>query len=155
MKLTIIAAHDPNLVIGKNGELPWSYPEDIKHFKANTIGKPILMGRGVFEELKERPLPERRNIVLSKTKSYNNVETFSSLEKALEEINVDELMIIGGGVLYRKTLPMADRLLITQIKRAHKGDTFFPEYRNGIGTEWKEISRKIFDGFDFVEYKKL
>ena len=67
---TLIAAHDANLVIGNNGKLPWRYPEDLKHFKKHTLGKVIIMGRGVFEELGEIPLSGRRNIVLTRTKKY-------------------------------------------------------------------------------------
>ena len=155
MILTLIAAHDPNLVIGLNGGLPWRYPEDLKHFKAKTLGNTIVMGRGVFEELNEIPLPGRKNVVLSTTQSYSNVDTYNSLEKALEELNDDEIFIIGGGVLYRETLPKADKLIITEIKKEYEGDTFFPEYRDKIGVEWEEISREELEGLSFVEYKRI
>ncbi|HBX66249.1 MAG TPA: dihydrofolate reductase, partial [Balneolaceae bacterium] len=84
MTITLVAAHDPNLVIGKDGGLPWRYPEDLKHFKRTTIDGTIIMGRGVFEELNEIPLPGRKNIVLSTTQTYPNVETHTSLEEALK-----------------------------------------------------------------------
>lgn len=155
MMLTLITAHDPNLVIGKDGELPWRYPEDLKHFKAHTIGKTIIMGRGVFEELKEKPLPGRKNIVLSRSKVYKNVDTYSSLEKALDSLpDQEEVFIIGGGVLYRETLPLADKLIVTEIKEVFEGDTFFPEYRNGIGERWKEVYRDDKEGLSFIEYKR-
>ena len=86
MKITIIAAHDPNLVIGNKGSLPWHFSEDLKHFKKTTTGFPILMGRGVFEELGSKPLPNRQNIVLSTTRNYDNVACYSSLEQAIEAI---------------------------------------------------------------------
>ena len=155
MTLTLIAAHDPNLVIGANGGLPWRYPEDLKHFKAKTLGNTIVMGRGVFEELNEIPLPGRKNIVLSTTMNYENADTFTSLENALEELNDDEIFIIGGGVLYRETLPKADKLIITEIKQKYDGDTFFPEYRDKIGIDWVETSREDLQGLSFVEYKRL
>lgn len=155
MKITLIAAHDPKLVIGKDGELPWHYPEDLKHFKKTTMGETIVMGRGVFEELNEKPLPGRTNIVLSTTRNYDQVDTYTSLEKALKNLNTSEVFIIGGGVLYRETLPQAHRLIITEVKEKHDGDTYFPEYRDKIGSVWKEIDREVHDKFDFVEYVRI
>src|SRR5690625_6086602 len=90
MKLIIVAAHDPNLAIGKDGTLPWYYPEDLKFFKKTTIGSPVLMGRGVFEELNEKPLPGRRNIVLSRTRTYSGTESFPSIQEALEALSGEE-----------------------------------------------------------------
>ncbi len=154
MIVTLIAAHDPNLVIGKDGELPWRYPEDLKHFKKHTTGQVIVMGRGVFEELKCKPLPNRRNIVLSTTQTYDQVETYKSLEEALKHIDEDEIFIIGGGVLYRQTIGTADRLIITEIKKGYQGDTFFPEYRDDIGSVWElKESTETVDLF-FKEYRR-
>lgn len=156
MKLTLVAAHDPNLVIGKDGGLPWHYPEDLKFFKKNTMGGTIIMGRGVFEELNQIPLPGRKNIVLSTTRNYENVETFDSLEKALDSIKDEkEVFIIGGGVLYRQTIDAADKLIITEIHKEFEGDTFFPEYREDIGSEWKETSREDKDELSFVIYERV
>ncbi len=155
MTITLVAAHDPNLVIGKEGGLPWRYPEDLKHFKRTTIGKTIIMGRGVFEELNEIPLPERKNIVLSTTQNYDNVDTYSSLEDALKSSNEEEVFIIGGGVVYRQTIDIADKLIITEIHQEYEGDTFFPEYRKDIGTTWKEISREDHEELSFVVYERL
>lgn len=152
---TLIAAHDPNLVIGKDGALPWRYPEDLKHFKKYTTGNTIIMGRGVFEELNENPLPNRRNIVLSTTKVYAHVETYPSLEDALLHIDENEVFIIGGGVLYSQTLPSADRLIITVIKKEYDGDTFFPEYRDQIGKKWQQVSIEDHQELSFVEYKRI
>ena len=154
MILTLVAAHDPNLVIGNNGGLPWRYPQDLKHFKSVTLGNTIIMGRGVFEELNEVPLPGRKNIVLSTSQTYDNVDVYSSLEEALKETEEEEVFIIGGGVLYRQTLPMADKLIITEIKKEYEGDTFFPEYRNEIGETWKETSREEHEDLAFVEFKR-
>lgn len=154
MILTLVAAHDPNLVIGNNGGLPWRYPQDLKHFKSVTLGNTIIMGRGVFEELNEVPLPGRKNIVLSTSQKYDNVDTYTSLEAALKEIDEEEVFIIGGGVLYRQTLPDADKLIITEIKKEYEGDTFFPEYRHEIGKIWKEVSREEHEELAFVEFKR-
>lgn len=155
MILSLIAAHDPNLVIGKNGELPWHYSEDLKFFKRTTMDHPLLMGRVVFEELGEKPLPGRENIVLSKTRNYDHVKTFSSIGAALEDLKDRErVFVIGGGKIYEQTLNMADELVITEIKKEYTGDTFFPEYRQDIGRVWKEVWREDHEEFSFVRYER-
>lgn len=151
---TLVAAHDPNLVIGKNGGLPWRYPEDLKHFKETTIGGTIIMGRGVFEELNEIPLPGRKNIVLSTTKTYDNVDTYQSLNSALKSINEKEVFIIGGGVLYRDAIKIADKMIITEIHKEYEGDTYFPDYRADIGNIWQEIEREDKEELSFIVYKR-
>lgn len=156
MKLSLIAAHDPNLIIGSNGGLPWHYSEDLKFFKKQTMGHPIVMGRVVFEELNEKPLPGRENIVLSRSRTYNHVKTFCDIRSALEFLSDHEtVFIIGGGEIYKQTLGMADRLIITLIKKVHKGDTTFPEYRNDIGTVWKETWRESHPEYDFIIYDRI
>lgn len=151
---TIVAAHDPNLVIGKEGGLPWRYPEDLKHFKRTTLDHTIIMGRGVFEELNEIPLPGRKNVVLSTTKNYDKVDTYSSLESALDacKSSEEEVFIIGGGVLYRDALDIADKMIITEIHNEYDGDTFFPEYRDDIGSHWIEGEREDHEELSFVTY---
>ncbi|PWN07442.1 dihydrofolate reductase [Rhodohalobacter mucosus] len=156
MKLILIAAHDPNLVIGSNGELPWHYSEDLKFFKKQTMGHPIVMGRVVFEELNEKPLPGRENIVLSRSRTYDHVKTFSDIDSALSYLSDREsVFIIGGGEIYRQTLPMADRLIITRIRQEYEGDTTFPEYRDDIGSIWKETWREEHSDFDFIIYDRI
>lgn len=154
MIITIIVAHDPNLVIGKEGGLPWRYPEDLKHFKKTTMGGTMIMGRGVFEELNEVPLPGRTNIVLSTTRDYDHVDSYSSLQEALNKVDADEVFIIGGGVLYRDTMDLADKMIVTEIHQEYDGDVFFPEYRDAIGSEWKEVSREDHEEFSFVTYER-
>lgn len=155
MRLIIIAAHDPNLVIGKDGSLPWHYSEDLKFFKKTTMVSPLLMGRGVFEELNEKPLPGRRNVVLSRSKNYGHVATFSSIEDAIHYLSEeDKVFIIGGGEIYRQTMDLADELVITEIKEEYEGDTYFPEYRDEIGTTWEEVWREDHDFLSFVRYIK-
>jgi len=153
---TIVAAHDPNLVIGKEGGLPWRYPEDLKHFKKTTLNHTIIMGRGVFEELNEIPLPGRKNVVLSTTKTYDKVDTYTSLEAALDASNGndEEVFIIGGGVLYRDAMDVADKMIITEIHTEYEGDTFFPEYRDEIGSGWIEIDREDNDELSYVTYHR-
>ena len=156
MKLIIVAAHDPNLVIGKDGGLPWHYSEDLKFFKRTTLGAPILMGRGVFEELNEKPLPGRRNVVLSRTRTYDNVHTFSSIREALNFLeDEDQVYIIGGAEIYNQTLDHVDEMVITEIKKEYEGDTFFPEYRGDIGKVWEEVKREPHPEIDFVWYRKI
>ncbi|MEO1021820.1 MAG: dihydrofolate reductase [Bacteroidota bacterium] len=155
MILTIVVAHDPNMVIGKEGGLPWKYPEDLKHFKETTMGGTMIMGRGVWEELGEKPLPGRTNIVLSGSRTYENVATFKSLEEALESANTEEVFIIGGGILYRQAITMADRMIVTLVRKQHRGDTFFPDYREEIGVIWKEVSRRESDELVFLEYERM
>lgn len=157
MKKVIIAAHDPNLVIGKEGSLPWHYSEDLKFFKRTTMGHPLIMGRVVYEELGEKPLPGRECIVLSRSRTYSNAKTFSSLVSALaylEQSGAETVFLIGGGAVYRECLPFADALIITLIHTEFEGDTYFPEYRDDVGTVWKEMWREDHKEFSFVEYER-
>lgn len=155
MILAIIVAHDPQLVIGRNGGLPWHYPEDLKYFKRTTMGHPLLMGRVVFEELDERPLPGREAVVLSRSRDYDHVPTFSSIEKALEYLADEEIVFcIGGGEIYKQVLPRADKLFVTEIQQAYEGDTYFPEYRDEIGTTWRVVKRENRPGLNFVVYDR-
>lgn len=156
MKLALIVAHDPNLVIGKEGELPWHYSEDLKHFKQTTMGHPLLMGRGVFEELNEKPLPGRENVVLSRSRTYDHVPTFPSLEEALEYLKEHErVFVIGGGEVYKQVIDRADELFVTEISEKFEGDTFFPEYRDRISSVWKEVERDDRGELSFVEYERI
>ena len=142
MTLTIVVAHDPNLVIGKEGGLPWRYPEDLKHFKQTTLGGTMIMGRGVFEELNEIPLPGRKNIVLTRTKTYDNVDTYTSLQIALDELDEEEIFI------------MADKMIVTQVNKEYDGDTYFPEYRDDIGKIWIETDRRETDDLTFLVFER-
>lgn len=158
MTLALIAAHDANLVIGKDGELPWHYPEDLKYFKRITMGNPVLMGRGVFESIDEEPLPGRENVVLSRSRNYDEVRTFSSIDEALgylKDNNNDIVFCIGGGEIYRQLLHRADKLFITEIHESFEGDTYFPEYRDEIGSTWKEVKREDKQGLSFVVYERI
>lgn len=156
MTLAIIVAHDSNLVIGKDGTLPWHYSEDLKYFKRTTMGRPLLMGRGVFEELNEKPLPGRENIVLSRTRDYDQTPTFSSITEALHYLEQEEIVfVIGGGEIYKQLMSKADKLFVTEIHQSYEGDTFFPEYRHDIGTVWKEIKREDHPELSFVVYKRI
>ncbi|MCH8494184.1 MAG: dihydrofolate reductase [Balneolales bacterium] len=154
MELALIAAHDENLVIGNEGRLPWNIPEDLKHFKKTTMGFPILMGRGVFDEIGRKPLPGRKNIVLT-SQNFDNVPCFSTIEDALKSLqNEKRVFVIGGGQIYTAMIHLCDYMYITEVDGSHDGDVFFPEYRNRIGTDWLEVDRIQMTGFRFIEYKR-
>lgn len=137
--ISLMVAHDPNRVIGKDNQLPWHIPEDLAYFKKHTVGKGMIMGRNTFESI-GRPLPKRRNIVVTRNKEYQaeGTDVVHTLDKAIklaEEVN-EEVMVIGGEQIFRSILPQADRLYVTLIKKPFEGDTFFPDY----GGEWKLVS---------------
>lgn len=135
--VTIIAIVASNGAIGKDGDQPFHISADFKHFKAVTLGKPVVMGRRTFEALPGGALPGRRNIVITRNGEWSapGVETAASLERALAMCaDVPEVMIIGGGEIYRSAMPLADRLMITRVDAAvEDADTFFPEIATG---EW-------------------
>lgn len=155
MTIVLIAAHAPDLVIGRAGKLPWHYPQDLKHFKARTSGHTVLMGRGVFEEIGCKPLPKRRNVVIT-SRQYEGVSCFPSIEEALMALKDEQVLyVIGGGQIYRSMMNMANRLEITEIPESYNGDVFFPEYRDEIGTTWQEVSRISDGGLSFVDYQRI
>lgn len=140
MKISMIAAMAHDRVIGKDNQMPWHLPADLAHFKRVTLGKPVLMGRKTFESI-GRPLPGRRNLVISRNPGYQaeGIEVVGSVEAALAllaGIAVEELMVIGGGHLYAEMLPSADCLYLTQIDLAVEGDTRFPAFDDG---QWQRI----------------
>ncbi|HDO1383050.1 TPA: type 3 dihydrofolate reductase [Aeromonas veronii] len=140
MKISMIAAMAHDRVIGKDNQMPWHLPADLAHFKRVTLGKPVLMGRKTFESI-GRPLPGRRNLVISRNPGYQaeGIEVVRSVEAALALLagsSVEELMVIGGGHLYAEMLPSADCLYLTQIDLAVEGDTRFPAFDDG---QWQRI----------------
>jgi dihydrofolate reductase len=156
MTLALIAAHDDNLVIGKDGNLPWHIPDDLRYFMRKTKGNPLVMGRKTWESIGAVPLKGRENIVISRTGQWDNATVFKTLREALDYLNDRELVFIGGGSgIYEETLPIADQLVLTHVHGTHDGDTYFPEYRNDIGSVWKEIFREDHDGFSFVTYDRI
>ena len=127
MTFSLIVAATLNGVIGKDNQMPWHLPADLAWFRQNTTGKPVIMGRKTFESI-GRPLPKRINIVLSrKPYEYEGVIWKESLESALEAVKEsEEIMLIGGGELFKQYLSYADKLYLTQIQADIDGDTFFP-----------------------------
>ncbi|MBA6232586.1 MULTISPECIES: type 3 dihydrofolate reductase [unclassified Colwellia] len=128
--LSLIVAHANKRIIGKDNDMPWHLPADLAYFKKTTLGKPIIMGRKTYESI-GRPLPGRQNIVISRDVNYQavGVDCATSVEQALILAgDVEEVMVIGGGAIYRHCLPFAHRLYVTHIKANIEGDTEFPEY---------------------------
>lgn len=130
LSITLIWAMSRNRVIGRNNELPWRLPADLKYFKAQTTGKTILMGRSTWESIGSKPLPGRRNIVLTHNSEYTatGAEVVHSVNEALELARHEELWVIGGAAVYRQFLDHADRLLVTLINEDVEGDTTFPDF---------------------------
>lgn len=140
MTISIIAAVAKNRAIGFENKLIYWLPNDLKRFKALTTGHTIIMGRNTFLSLPKGALPNRRNIVLSRTqKEFPGCDTYASLNEALRHCQEDEdIYIIGGASVYRQALPVADRLCLTEIDDTpEKADTFFPDYSG-----WHEVSRE-------------
>jgi len=134
--LALIAALGENRVIGHQGRLPWHLPQDLAHFKALTMGKPLIIGRKTWDSI-GRALPGRLNLVVSRLGLHApGAEVFTSLEAALARANrwavqqnADEIMLMGGGQLYQQALPLASRLYLTRVMLNPEGDAFFPEWQ--------------------------
>lgn len=140
MAVALIAAMGSNRVIGQAGALPWRLPADLRHFRALTLGKPVLMGRKTFESI-GKPLPGRDNIIITRRFGYHaeGCQVFDSLTAALEHHRgCPELMIIGGASIYNQSLALASRIYLTVIDQAFEGDAFFPEIDAGC---WVETAR--------------
>jgi dihydrofolate reductase len=160
--IVIIAAVAKNGVIGKDNALPWHLPEDLKHFKALTLGHQVVMGRKTWESLPERfrPLPGRQNIVVTRNAAYvapgaTVVNSLAAAENA--GTSGRDLFVIGGAELYAHALPLADRLELTEIDREVDGNVCFPAFDRAL---WHEIARTpgcSADGlgFAFVTYARI
>lgn len=153
MPLILITAVAKNNVIGKNNDLPWRIPEDWKFFKSMTTGKTILMGRKTFESL-GKPLPNRKHLVITRQPDYqvpDGVEVYATIDSALAVHPNEDVMVIGGGEIYKQTIDRADTLYITHIDREVEGDTYFPDIDK---SKWHETWREPHDGFIFVKYER-
>jgi dihydrofolate reductase len=164
MRISLIAALASNRVIGKDNALLWHLPEDMRHFRETTRGKPVIMGRKTWESLPDafRPLPGRHNIVVSRNPAYQapGASLAGSLDDAVRQAaatgKAAELFVIGGAQLYRQALPLASRLYLTEIEESIDGDAFFPDF---LPQDWEEISRQPRQGtsglaFSFVVYQR-
>lgn len=147
-----------NGVIGKNNDLPWYLPEDLKHFKEVTTGKTVLMGRKTFESILARlkkPLPGRKNVVITRQKDYQAPEgvlIFASLDQAVQALSAEDIYVIGGAEIYKQALPLAEKMYITHVKGNYEGDAFLPEINF---SKWKKIESEMHDKYEFAVYQKL
>ena len=166
MDISFVVAMTENNVIGRDGGLPWRLSSDLKRFKALTIGKPVVMGRICYESI-GRPLPGRPNIVITRSMDFKpqGVIVVHSLEDAMdvaiaeaEKLGVDEVCVIGGGIVYREAMELATILHVTHIEATIDGDTFFPEIDPAIweAGEAEEIPAGEKDDFStrFVTYRR-
>jgi len=145
--VSIVVAAAENRVIGRDNDLPWKLPGDLKRFKALTTGHPIVMGRKTFDSI-GRPLPNRANIVVTRQSDWQHegVEVANNLASALElakakatALGVDEVMVIGGAQLYEQALPITQRIYFTCVNASIDGDAYFPEFDI---EQWHEVSRE-------------
>jgi len=166
MILSIIAAVAKNRVIGKNNDLVWYLPDDMKYFMNTTRGHCVIMGRKNYESIPHRfrPLPDRTNIVITHQKQLvaEGCIVVHSLEEGLricEKLDEEEAFVIGGGQIYALALPLANQLYITEVYANPEGDAYFPTFNPGNYQEISRISHPSDDrheySFDFVEYRKI
>jgi dihydrofolate reductase len=165
MIISLIAALTKNHVIGKNNDLPWHLPDDMKYFMQTTKAHHVIMGRKNYESIPEkfRPLPNRTNLVVTRQKDFSapGCKIVNTLEEGIESAYAageKELFIIGGSEIYALGMPYANQLYLTEIEARLDGDTYFPSFNKN---EWREQSRTHHDAdarhayaFDFVVYKK-
>jgi dihydrofolate reductase len=161
--MSLVAAVAQNGVIGHGNELIWRLPEDQRHFRAVTMGKPVIMGRNTWDSLppRFRPLPGRRNVVLTRQSDWQaeGAETAASLDDALTLLqDAAEVCVIGGAQVYAQALPRADELILTEIERGFDGDTLFPPWPRELFDEQQRTRCHAappndFD-FSFVTYRR-
>ncbi len=164
-QIVLIAAVARNGAIGLDNDMPWRLPSDLKHFKAITLGKPVVMGRKTFESL-GRPLPGRPNIVISRNGfRAEGADVVSSLGEALErasalaaDLAVDDIIVMGGGQIYEQAMDRADRLEITEVQADPEADTHFPDIDPAVWQETARIkgerSERDSADFEFVTYRR-
>ena len=150
MSLSLIVAMDRNRLIGNNNQLPWHLPADLAHFKQVTMGKPIVMGRKTYESI-GRPLPGRKNIVLSRAGfSADGVEVVSSICEAIAKVaDAEEVMVIGGSTIYESVIDVVDRIYLTIIENEFSGDAWFPTFDMAL---WSVSSEEDFVADDKNHY---
>ena len=160
MRITLIAALARNRVIGKDNRMPWHISDDLKRFKALTLGHTVLMGRKTFQSI-GKPLPGRDNIVITRSRAFAapGCRPVHSLAEALAAVRgADEVFVIGGAQIYALALPLADRLQLTEVDAAIDGDAYFPGFERSA---WREVRResRTAEGpqglrYDFVTYDR-
>lgn len=165
MIISMIAAVSENMVIGRNNDLPWHLPDDMKYFMQTTKGHCVIMGRKNYESIPEkfRPLPNRVNIVVTRQKDFiaPGCMVVGSLEEAIDkgrERSNEEIFLIGGAEIYKSGLAIANRLYLTEIKATIEGDVYFPSFNKTLWVEESRIHHFIDErhchSFDFVKYTR-
>lgn len=157
MTVSLIVAAADNNVIGKNNKMPWHIPEDFKHFKEITMGKPCVMGRKTFESILEslgKPLPGRTSIVISRSGyAHDGAITCVSLEEAIKKAKTinDEIIIMGGAQIYKEALDknLVDIIHLTRVHQTPEGDAFFPE----LDEQWRQVEGSDHDGYSFLTFE--
>ena len=152
--ITLVVAVAENGVIGKDGALPWRIPEDLKRFKALTTGKPVIMGRKTWDSLPKRPLPGRRNIVVTRNASFHadGATVAHSFADALTLTQSEsEIMVIGGAEIFAAALPLAQRIELTEVAASPAGDAFMPPLDRKA---WREVARQEGVGYSFVTLER-
>ncbi len=151
--IAIIVGLTKQKVIGKNNDLPWRISEDLKNFKKHTNDCTVIMGRKTYESI-GRPLPNRNNIVISRSMlETEGIDVCSSVEEAIEKAKEygKDTFVIGGSTIYKQFLPVVDKLYMSWIKEDYEGDTYFPEFNLD---EWEPEHKEDFDDFEFIIYKR-
>lgn len=149
-RVVMVAAVAANGVIGRDGDIPWSIPEDLKHFRATTINNTVVMGRRTFESI-GHPLPYRSNVVVTRQRDWaaEGVFVASSVDDAIEQAQEfdGDIMVIGGAQVYAAAMEHADVQVLTEVRSSPAGDTRYPAFDRAA---WTETGREPHDGFDFV-----
>ena len=165
-EVVIVAAVGSNNVIGQDNGLPWRLGSDLRHFRALTLGKPVIMGRKTFESI-GKPLPGRATIVVTRDSAFaaegvevahSLADAFACAERVAEMLGADEIIVAGGGEIYAQAMPRAARLEITEVDAAPSGDAVFPAIERDV---WSEICREPHPSsdrdehaFTFVTYRR-
>ena len=152
MTITVLGAVGANLVIGRDGDMPWHLPQDLAHFKATTMGHTMVMGRKTYDSI-GRALPGRRTIVITRQAGWHapSVEVAHSLPEALALAGPADVFVVGGSDVYRQALPFADQMLLTELEQSPEADAFFPTF---TPDDWRETAREAHEGFAFVTYER-
>jgi dihydrofolate reductase len=139
--ICIVVAVAQNGVIGLRGALPWRIPEDLKRFKALTMGKPVIMGRKTWDSLPKKPLPGRTNIVITRNRDFraDGAVVAHSFADAIAQADAAEIMVIGGEAIFAEALPLAQTIHLTEVGASPEGDSFMPLIDR---TQWREIARE-------------
>ncbi len=159
MEVVLIAAVAANGVIGRDGSLPWHLPEDLAHFKETTMGHPVIMGRVAFEDILDHlgePLPGRTNIVMSRTLNTDDedvilVRGMDDALAAARNTGAAAAYVAGGATIYEQYLPIADRMVLSELHESYDGDVNFPEFDESV---WQEQHCDSRDDFNIVEYQR-